>query len=205
MVIYDESVGETGSAGKTSDESAYTLSSVPGYFPQKDRERVVEMVNANLDVLGRAVKKGTMDPEMALLYPSPEPDLIVQKYFALSDEQPLVLDGVGPCLGVILMEEKSGRSMVAHVEGIGNNNPYIQQYVRTVGWKLMYLFGEIPPTRIELTSMMGGEFYYQDGLKGFLQKMYKSVRIGDYHTEPKVVVDPKRRSIDFISWADLPA
>lgn len=182
----------------------YSIDNVPSYFPEKDRERVANMVNSNFEQMELGVTESGMDPILASLYPSPERNRVFQKEFAISEELPITLEGVGPCLGVILQNENTGRSMVVHIEAMADESMAHSEYAKWITLKIKYLFGdEIPPTRIELVSSLGGVFEYHDEVRACLQSLYTDIQIGDYHYEPRVIVDPLKKDISFIPWEDL--
>lgn len=166
-----------------------------GYFPSKDRVRAQVVVNENL----RKIDMG-VDPYRDLLFPAESPDFIAQGHYAISEKIPLELGGVGPCIGVVLLNERTGRSMIIHLEQRGDEDN-IKEEARKFCSMIKELYAS-SPDRIVVDSLLLGTFKYHGAVIQELERIFKGKKV-EKVMSPKIIVNPVLRKIEERSWEDL--
>ena len=172
-------------------EAQRYLANIPDYFPEKDRQRVAEQTARMM----RCIDAGDDHYAEVLMY-AHSPYEINQSHFAISEEFPLVLDGpaMPVCIGVMLMNEETGRSMAVHLEARDEGYVDVQADAYKFVEQIAYLFDD-QPTRIDLVSLLGGAFPHHEAVREALVDKFGAEVITDgYHTG-RVIAHPEERRI----------
>lgn len=172
------------------DYLSLILRNVPAYFPPKDRLPVALHMVRYLDHIDAG------GDGFDMLQYSENPKFIFQGRFAISESVPISLQGggIGPCIGVMLMNERTGRSMAVHLEARdedGERN--IDEEARKFVKEIAELYGDAP-TKIELVSLLGGIFPYHEAIRAALASQFH-MDLPARYLLGTVVADPRKRSI----------
>ncbi len=161
----------------------------PDYFPENDKNSIARWKEKNFDDM--IAGKDYYDD---MLEPAESPDQIPQGTFAISEKTPVVLEGVGPCTGVMLINLNTGRVLAAHLEAREEKTTgHLVKEAKKFTKMVVELFND-NPTKIVVTSMILGADPYHTVVEKELRNQFPEVKIQKINAV-KVTFDPTTKKL----------